>query len=60
MIIIEFVIPEEINISIWANSLVSIIVAFVAGYLGSVIYSAVSSKDSKREDYSSILDFNKN
>lgn len=59
MVIIQFLIPSEHSISIWANSIVSIVVAFTSGYIGSLVYEKVSKKEGKREKYSSILDFNK-
>ncbi len=57
MIIIQFIIPDEHSISIWANSIVSIVVAFGSGYIGSLIYTMVTKAKSNREKYSSILDF---
>lgn len=59
MIILQFVVPDEYSISIWANSIVSIFVAFTSGYIASLL-TFKSSQQIKREQYSSFLDFKTN
>ncbi|MCF1675289.1 MAG: sodium/solute symporter [Tetragenococcus koreensis] len=59
MITIEYILPEEYSVSIWAHSLISIFVAFASGYICSIIYSMNKKKESHRVQYSSILDFKK-
>lgn len=59
MIILQFVVPDEYSISIWANSIVSIFVAFTSGYIASLL-TIKSSQQIKREQYSSFLDFKTN
>lgn len=59
MIILQFIVPDEYSISIWANSIVSIFVAFTSGYIASLL-TIKSNQQIKREQYSSFLDFKTN